>query len=77
MPVDLTLAHVLRGLRGERGLTQEASAHAAGITTQTYARIELGQSEPSWGTVRAIAKALDVSMGELGAAIDAEDTTAP
>jgi transcriptional regulator with XRE-family HTH domain len=71
-PVDAALAAVLRRLREARGLSQEATAQAAGVSLNTYSRIELAQASPTWPTVRAIAKALNVSMAELGAAVDAE-----
>lgn len=69
---DQGLASALRRLRTERGLTQEAVAHAAGLTTSGYARAELGQSSPSWETIRAIIDALGVSLAELAAAIEAQ-----
>jgi transcriptional regulator with XRE-family HTH domain len=72
VPSDPALAAVLRRLRTDRGLSQEAVAHRADISFTTLAKIELGQSAPGWATVRAIARALDVTMGELGDAIDAE-----
>jgi transcriptional regulator with XRE-family HTH domain len=68
---DPTLAAVLRRLRLERGATQEALAYRSGITTGSLARIELGQASPAWATVREIAVALDVSMVELAAAVEA------
>jgi transcriptional regulator with XRE-family HTH domain len=71
-PVDVALTVVLRRLRETRGLSQEATAQAAGIALNSYSRIELGQASPSWPTVCQIARALDVSMAELGAAVDAE-----
>jgi transcriptional regulator with XRE-family HTH domain len=43
-----------------------------GITTGSYARIELGQSSPAWATVRQIADALGVSMADLSAAVERE-----
>lgn len=70
---DAALAAALRRLRHERGLTQEETAHEAGVSMGTYVRIELGQRMPSWGTVRKIAVALDVSLPELGEAIEAEE----
>jgi len=69
---DPALATVLRRLRKDRGITQEALAFHAGITTGSLSRIELAQAAPAWGTVRSIARALDVGMGELGSAVDAE-----
>ena len=67
---DPALAAVLRRLRLERGTTQEALAYRSGLTTGSLARIELGQSSPAWTTVREIAKALDVSMVEISAAVE-------
>jgi transcriptional regulator with XRE-family HTH domain len=69
---DPTLAAVLRRLREERGLSQEVLAYRAGITSGSLGRIELAQSSPAWATIRQIAKALDVSMEELGAAVEVE-----
>jgi transcriptional regulator with XRE-family HTH domain len=68
---DPVLAAVLRRLRLERGSTQEALAYRSGITTGSLARIELGQASPAWVTVRSIASALDVTLVELAAAIEA------
>jgi transcriptional regulator with XRE-family HTH domain len=68
---DPALAAVLRRMRVERGATQEALAYRSGITTGSLARIELGQASPAWTTVRQIAKALDVSMADLAAAVEA------
>lgn len=67
---DPVLAAVLRRLREERGLSQEALAYRAGITAGSLGRIELAQSSPSWATVRQIAKALGVTMTELAATVE-------
>jgi len=40
-------------------------AQDAGLTTGTISPIERGRSNPAWGTVKAIAEALGVSMNEL------------
>ena len=68
---DPVLGTVLRRLRAERGLSQEAVAYRAGITTGSYARIELGQSSPAWATVRDIAEALEVSLADIAQAVEA------
>jgi transcriptional regulator with XRE-family HTH domain len=68
---DPTLAAVLRSLRIDQGSTQEALAYRSGITTGSLARIELGQASPAWVTVRMIATALDVTLVELAAAVEA------
>lgn len=60
------LGKAIRQLRQKRGLTQEDLAHTAGITTGTLSLIERGHANPTWGTIKGIAAALDVSMGELG-----------
>jgi transcriptional regulator with XRE-family HTH domain len=65
---------VLLSLRIERNQTQEALAHAAGLTVTAYARIERGSANPTWTTVRRIASALEVTMGELGEAVDTHAT---
>ena len=49
-----------------------STAQGAGIALNTYSRIERGQTSPARPTVRALASALDVSMAELGAALDAQ-----
>lgn len=64
------LGKALRQLREKRGLTQEALAHEAGITTGSLSLIERGQRNPSWGTVTRLAEALGSSMGEIGRLTD-------
>jgi transcriptional regulator with XRE-family HTH domain len=67
---DPILAAALRKLREERQLSREAVAFRTGISTGALARIELGLSSPAWVTVARIARALEVTMAELGDAID-------
>jgi transcriptional regulator with XRE-family HTH domain len=74
-PPDPALAAVLRELREAKGRSQEQLAHEVGLTVGSYARIERGQSNPTWSTVRRIATALDIRLGELGSAV--EDRTRP
>ncbi|MGH2902792.1 MAG: helix-turn-helix domain-containing protein [Solirubrobacteraceae bacterium] len=69
---DLALAAVLRRLRTDRGLSQEAVAHRAGISYTTLAKIELGTASPAWATVRSIADALGITLSELAAAVEAQ-----
>jgi transcriptional regulator with XRE-family HTH domain len=64
-PPDKALAAVLRKLREDRGLTREAVAFKAGITTGSLARIELGQADPRYTTIRDVADALGVGMHDL------------
>jgi transcriptional regulator with XRE-family HTH domain len=67
---DPQLAAALRSLREDRQLSQHALATRAGITTNTLARIERGESNPSWTTVRSLINALGVSVIDLGQALD-------
>jgi transcriptional regulator with XRE-family HTH domain len=62
---DPALGAVLREERERQGRSQEGLAHDAGLTTNALARIELGQSDPSFSTVTRIAKALGISRAEL------------
>lgn len=64
------LGEAIRQLRRKRDLSQENLAHEAGVTTGTLSLIERGLSNPTWGTVKGIAAALGVSMGEMGRLAD-------
>jgi transcriptional regulator with XRE-family HTH domain len=70
---DPALAAALRRLREDNGLTREALAFHAGITTASLARIELAQATPGWDTIRRIAGALDLSISGLAAAVEAAE----
>lgn len=68
-----TLGAAVRQLREERGLSREVLAVAASLTTGTFARPKLAQSDPSWSTINAIATALELAITELAAAVEAQD----
>jgi transcriptional regulator with XRE-family HTH domain len=67
---DPALGVVLRQLRESRGLTQESLAFRSGVSMSSLGRIELGRTSAAWATVVQLADALDVSMADLGAAIE-------
>ncbi len=67
------LGKAIRQLRQKRGLTQVALGEKAGITGRSLSLIERGHANPTWGTVKAIAEALGVSMGGLGKLSDRLD----
>ncbi len=69
---DPELARVLRSLRQAQGRAQEDLAHAAGISVNSLRRIESGQTNPTWTTVRNIATALGLSLADLGRHVDDE-----
>lgn len=64
------LGKAIRELRDKRGVTQEDLAHEAGVTVGTLSLIERGKSNSAWGTIKRIATALDVTMGELAKLAD-------
>jgi transcriptional regulator with XRE-family HTH domain len=51
-------ADKLRELREKANLTQEALARKANLSLGYVAKLEQGKANPSWTTVRALAKAL-------------------
>jgi transcriptional regulator with XRE-family HTH domain len=53
---------MLRELREKAGLTQEALARLAGLSTFTVSKLEQGGVDPSWSTVKKLARALGVSV---------------
>jgi transcriptional regulator with XRE-family HTH domain len=70
---DKALGEILRTHRKRRGESQEEVGYRAGLTAGTVSRIELGQARPEWATVRAIARVLDVKLGDLGKEIEARE----
>ncbi|HWX45605.1 MAG TPA: helix-turn-helix transcriptional regulator [Solirubrobacteraceae bacterium] len=68
---DKALGDVLRMHRKRRGESQEEVGYKAGLTAGTVSRIEQATARPEWETVRAIARALEVRLGDLGKEIEA------
>ena len=78
-PIARQLGLRLQRARIAKGLSQEALAHAAGISTYTYQKFEKGESRPGTPmnprlrTLIALATALDMRVEELvGGAADTE-----
>ena len=61
------LGRAIRELREERGLSQEALAHAADLHPTWVSHLESGRVNPAWGTVQRVAEALGVTVSELAA----------
>lgn len=55
----------VRVLRKRKALTQAELAQAAGLSTDTLVKLENARHEPRPGTVRKLAKALDVPVEAL------------
>lgn len=62
---QLALGTAVQLLRSRAGLSQAALAGRVGLTTSTLSRIEGGQTNPKYGTVRKLAATLGVSLTEL------------
>jgi len=56
---------ILYEARQEMALTQVVVAKKAGISPNTYARIERGEQQPTIPTLRKLSKVLDVSLSRL------------
>ncbi len=55
----------LRAIREGKGVSLRALKALSGVAVATLARIEAGNYDPRLSTLRRIAKALDVTVGEL------------
>jgi transcriptional regulator with XRE-family HTH domain len=59
------LGRAVQALRQKAGLSQEALAARAGLDPSSIARVEAGQVDPTWGSMRRIASGLGVPLEEL------------
>lgn len=73
-PIErVRLGRVLRAYReADPGLTQEQLASVAGVTKNYLADVERGARNPTYLVLGRILRALSVSWGEFGAALDRE-----
>ncbi len=65
MLVVAEVGEKIRRLRRERLMTQAQLGKQSGVATSTIARIELGEVEPQFGTLKKIATGLGVEPVEL------------
>jgi len=66
MSVSVVDPRQLKKIRVRLGMTQAALGKAAGLSQSLIAKIESGQVDPSFSTVKAIAEALRVRVREGG-----------
>jgi transcriptional regulator with XRE-family HTH domain len=59
------LGTTLKRIRKSKGLSQYALAKKAGISREYVRQLEEGQSDPTVGTLRRLAEALEVSLAAL------------
>jgi transcriptional regulator with XRE-family HTH domain len=55
----------IKALREAAGLSQEALARTAGISTSAVTKLEQAGKEPSWDTAKKLAYALGVTLDDL------------
>lgn len=60
-----TTGTVLKEARLKLGFTQVELAEKAGVHINTYARIERDEQEPTFDTVKKLAKALGLGLDEI------------
>ncbi len=70
MEMEQALGEVLRAVRKQRGLSQEALALNAGVERNYISLIELGRNSPSIRILYKICKVLDISPSLLLAHAD-------
>ena len=59
------IAQNIKKARLEKGLTQSALAEKAGINANSYAKIERGETKPSFETISKILKALGIKSSDV------------
>jgi transcriptional regulator with XRE-family HTH domain len=64
------LGKAIRDQRQAQGAVLKEIASKAGVTLGTLALIERGETNPTWGTVSAIAAALEISTSDLAALVE-------
>jgi transcriptional regulator with XRE-family HTH domain len=77
MDVRQTIGWNLRRLRVAKGLSQERLAFEAEIDRSYVGRVERGTENVTVATLEAFAKVLSVSVSELFAEINPENTKPP
>ncbi len=73
-PADPALAEAILRQRKRRRETQEQLAHASGLSVGSLARIERGEANPTWTTVKRIAHGLGMVPSEFVALLKERDS---
>lgn len=56
---------IFKKARLSKGLTQLQLSIKAGVYPNTYAKIERGEQDPSFATVKKLAKILDLDLSDI------------
>jgi transcriptional regulator with XRE-family HTH domain len=70
------LGQVVRALREERGLGQEALARKAGVTQTTVSYVERAVFNPQRGTIEKLGRGLGVSMDDIASRVVKKEAAA-
>ena len=70
----LDAAHILADARGRAGLSQRELARKARTAQSVVARIELGETSPSWATLARLLKASGFQLATALKRIDIDKT---
>ena len=62
-----TTGQLFKEARLKKGLTQVVVANKSGVYPNTYAKIERGEQEPSFATIKKLARVLDVNLEDIPA----------
>jgi len=65
MDPQVGLARAIRKIRTDANLSQKDLAQRLGLDPSQMSRLEHGDANPTWGTVKRIAAALEVTLAEL------------
>jgi len=65
------LGRAIRALRTENEVSQAVLAERAGLTVAALSRVERGRTNPTWGTIVALATALGTTVSNLAARAEA------
>lgn len=67
---QIVLGEVIKQLREDRGLSQEAVALAADVHQTWLSRLECGTLNPAWGMVARVSDALGIEVSDVAKAVE-------
>lgn len=67
MSARKTAGSIFHQARLKKGLTQTEVAEKAGVHPNTYAKIERDEQNPSFPTIKKVAKVLDIDLSDVPA----------
>ncbi len=74
---DKAFGEVLRRLRTERGISQEALGHRSGLHRTYVSQLERGLKSPSLKTILRLVAVLEVDLADLMLQLQQEMASAP